>query len=229
MIALQDVSVDLGRTAVLRHVTLHLEPGTTTAVVGPNGGGKSTLLGVISGRVRQSAGSVRVGGDVADVLQSTTVDPQLRLLVEDVVRMGRYPSLGLLGRHRSADREQVRAALDRVGLLGLRRRPFGELSGGQRQRVLIAQGLAQGAPILLLDEPSSALDARSRCAIVEILDEEAAAGRTIVFSTHHRDEAEAADSVVAVAVECLCCATPDEAFARPTVAALLPDHASPVR
>lgn len=228
MIDLQDVSVDLGRTTALRHVTLSIQPGTTTAVVGPNGGGKSTLLGVISGRVRQTAGSVRVEGSVADVLQSTTVDPRLRLRVQDVVRMGRYPSLGLFRPQRSVDRQHVRAALDRVGMLALARRPFDELSGGRRHRVLIAQGLAQGAPILLLDEPSGALDAHSRCAIVEVLDEEAAAGRTVVFSTHHRDEAEAADAVVAVAVECLCCARPDDAFSQPDIAAILPGPTRPV-
>jgi zinc/manganese transport system ATP-binding protein len=201
-------------------VSLTIDPGTITAVIGPNGAGKSTLFALISGRLRPTTGTVTTSGAVADVLQATAVDPQLRLTVDDVVCMGRYPARGLLKPLRRPDRQACEEALDRVGLLDLRRRPLNSLSGGQRQRALVAQGIVQKAPVLLLDEPAAGLDVPSQQRILEVIGAEADAGRTVLFSTHHLPDATYADTVVALAGRCVCCAPPRTALHDPAVTAL---------
>lgn len=208
MIDLQDVSAHRGGQLALRDVSLRIEPGTITAVIGPNGAGKSTLFGLISGRLRPTSGRIEIAGAVAEVLQSTTVDPQVRLTVHDVVCMGRYPNCGTLRRLRAADRAAVDAALGRVELSPLANRTLDELSGGQRQRALIAQGIAQDAPVLLLDEPAAGLDGVSQRRVLDVMRELADAGRTVVFSTHHLPDIDCADTVIALSCECVCCAPP---------------------
>lgn len=220
MIELDRVSAHRGGRMALQDVNMRLEPGTLTAVVGPNGGGKSTLLGLLSGRIRPTSGTVRREGAVAEVLQATTVDAQVRLTVHDVVCMGRYPTCGALRRFRPADRSAVDLALQHVDLLTHRRRTFDELSGGQRQRVLLAQGIAQDAPILLLDEPSAGLDSRSQRQVMDVIRRQADAGRTVVIVTHDLAEAATADLVVALSCTCICCAAPSEAFSTPSFRAL---------
>ncbi len=227
MIELDHVSAHRGGRVALRDVSFHIAPGTVTAVIGPNGAGKSTLFGLLSGRFPGSAGTIGLGGAVAEVLQATVVDPQVRLTVRDVVRMGRYPSLGRLRRFRSADHRAVDAAIDHVDLHGLRHRPLAELSGGQRQRALIAQGIAQDASILLLDEPAAGLDGISQRRILGMMRDLADEGRTVVFSTHHLPDANSADLVVALACNCICCAAPDAALRDTSVRALFdPFHES---
>lgn len=228
MIDLQQVTAHRGRQVALRDVTLRIEPGTVTAVVGPNGAGKSTLFGLISGRLRPTEGTVVVDGDVAEVLQATSVDSQVRLTVHDVVCMGRYPTCGHLRRFRPADRAAVADALTDVGLDGHARRSLDELSGGQRQRAILAQGIAQDAPILLLDEPASGLDRPSQQRVLDVIRAQADRGRTVLFSTHHLPDATHADQVIALACECICCAPPDTVFADPGVRALF-DPLPPTR
>lgn len=220
--AVQLCAVDAyhGRTRALQAVSLSVSTGTVTAVIGPNGAGKSTMFALISGRLSPSAGTVSTSGVVADVLQATAIDSQLRLTVDDVVRMGRYRSVGLLSPLRRADRRECHKALDRVGLLDLRRRPINELSGGQRQRAMVAQGLVQEAPVLLLDEPATGLDAPSQRQVLDLMRAEAESGRTVLFSTHQLAEATHADTVIALAGHCICCAPPATALHNPAVAAL---------
>ena len=231
-ISLHSASVRRGSNEALRNVTFDVPAGTLSAVVGPNGAGKSSLFGLLSGRLDPSAGTAAVSGDVAEVLQSTGIDDDLALTVDDVVRIGRFPSLGLLRPMRAADRRIVDDALDAVDLLPLRRRPVQELSGGQRQRALLAQGLAQAAPILLLDEPTSGLDLPSQRLVLQILRREADRGTTVLFATHDLAEAATADNVIVLACECVCCAPPVDALADPAVtalfgpAALAPDEAT---
>ena len=228
MIDLHQVTAHRGRQVALRDVSLHIEPGTVTAVVGPNGAGKSTLFGLLSGRLRPSSGTVTVGGAVAEVLQATSVDPQVRLTVHDVVCMGRYPTCGHLRRFRPEDRSAVSEALVDVGLDEHARRSLDQLSGGQRQRALLAQGLAQDAPILLLDEPATGLDRPSQQRILDVIRTQADRGRTVLFSTHHLPDALHADLVIALACECICCAAPDTVFEDPSVRALF-DPLPPAR
>ena len=219
-VVLEGVEARRGSRVVLRDLTFALQPGTLTAVIGPNGAGKSSLFGPLSGRLRPTKGTLRVRGPVAEVLQSTEIDEQLRLTVDDAVRMGRYPTRGYLRPMRHCDRQIVDDALAATDLLALRRRPINELSGGQRQRVLVAQGLAQQAPILLLDEPTAGLDRRSQRQLLEITRAEAARGTTVVIVTHDLDEAAQADNLIVLACECVCCAPPTTALADPAVTAL---------
>ncbi|MDY7103234.1 MAG: metal ABC transporter ATP-binding protein [Actinomycetota bacterium] len=229
MIELENVTAHRGGRVALRDVTLHIRPGTVTALIGPNGAGKSTLFGLISGRLRPSAGTLTLGGAVAEVLQATAVDPHLRLTVHDVVCMGRYPTCGRLRRFRPVDRAAVADAIDDVELADLRRRTLDELSGGQRQRALIGQGIAQDAPILLLDEPAAGLDGASQRRVLDIIRAQADRGRTVVFSTHHLPDAAHADLVIALDCTCVCCASPDEALEDPGVRALFVPFAPPRR
>jgi ABC-type Mn2+/Zn2+ transport system ATPase subunit len=220
MIELDHVTAHRGERLALRDVSLRIEPGTLSAVIGPNGAGKSTLFGLVSGRLRPTAGTVTVGEGVAEVLQVTALDPHVRLTVHDVVCMGRYPSCGRIRRFRPADRLAVDTAIGYVNLHDLQRRTLDELSGGQRQRALIAQGIAQDAPVLLLDEPAAGLDGISQRRILDMMRALADEGRTVVFSTHHLPDARHADLVVALACNCVCCATPEAALDDASVRAL---------
>lgn len=216
-ITVDRVDAHRGSTLALCDISLTVAAGSVVSVIGPNGAGKSTLFALLAQRLDPTTGSVTVHGSVADVLQATMVDPFLQLSVEDVVRMGRYRNRGLLRPMRRHDRELVDQAIERVALTELRRRPIGQLSGGQRQRALIAQGLAQDAPILLLDEPAAGLDLPSQEQILEVIEAEADEGRTVLFTTHDLAAAAHADVVVALACSCVCCAPPADALAAPEV------------
>ncbi len=220
-VILEAVDMYRGRRLALRDITFALRPGTLTAVIGPNGAGKSSLFGAISGRLRPTNGTVEVRGPVAEVLQHTEIDQQLPLTVDDVVRIGRFPAKGLLRPLRGGDRQVVTDVLAATDLLDLRRRSISELSGGQRQRALLAQGLAQQAPILLLDEPTAGLDRRSQRQLMTIIREEATRGTTVLVATHDLDEAAEADNLIVLACECICCAPPVSALADPAVTALI--------
>lgn len=151
---------------ILREVSFAIEPREFVYVIGPNGGGKTTLLKLILGLLEPSAGEVRVFGRpprecrrrIGYMPQHATLDPQFPVCVGDVVLMGRLGGRTRIGSYSRADRAAARAALDEVGLADLLRRPFSALSGGQRQRVLIARALACEPEILLLDEPTANLD-----------------------------------------------------------------------
>jgi ABC-type Mn2+/Zn2+ transport system ATPase subunit len=217
---LDAVEVQRGRRVALRDVSFAVRPGTLTAVIGPNGAGKSSLFGLLSGRIRPSKGRFQTDGPVAEVLQATDVDEQLCLTVEDVVRLGRYPARGFFRPMRTNDHKIIDQALAATEMLDLRRRPINELSGGQRQRAMVAQGLAQQAPILLLDEPMAGLDRRSQRHLLKIIRAETKRGTTVLFATHDLDHADQADNLIVLACECLCCAPPVTAMSDPAVAAL---------
>ena len=220
--AIQMRSVEVHRAGrlALKDVSFEIPTGSLTAVIGPNGAGKSSLFGVLSGRLNTTSGAARVNGAVAEVLQSTAIDADLPLNVEDVVRMGRYEQRGLFSRFNSTDKEILDEALDTMQISNLRKRPIHELSGGQKQRVLVAQGLVQDAPVLLLDEPTTGLDVPSQALITSAMKSAAAKGKTVLFSTHNLNEAGEADYLIVLASECICCAPPIDAFADPAVTAL---------
>lgn len=183
---------------------LELPAGGIIAVIGPNGSGKSTLLHALAGLIRPAAGTLSVLGSdpvasrdrISFVLQSTAVPRGTPITVAETVAMGRYPSLGLLGRRRAVDRERVKAAMDRLEITELRGRHLTELSGGQRQRVYVAQGIAQDHELLLLDEPLTGLDLVSARTIDRIIHGERDRGCSVVLTTHDLEEARAADHVV---------------------------------
>ncbi|MEO8207964.1 MAG: metal ABC transporter ATP-binding protein [Chloroflexota bacterium] len=204
---LRDVSVGYEDRPVLDAVNLELETGALTAVVGPNGGGKSTLLKLIAGLLRPWAGEIMVLGgapgaharSVAYVPQAEAVDWSFPVCAGDVVMMGRYPRLGPVRRPAAADHAAVAAALEQVGMAPFARRQIGALSGGQRRRVFLARALASEPELYLLDEPVTGVDAATQEDLMRILDAEARAGKTVIASTH--DLASAAQhfrSIVAV-------------------------------
>jgi ABC-type Mn2+/Zn2+ transport system ATPase subunit len=186
---------DPGRP-VLRDVTFTLETGQALAVLGPNGGGKTTLLRVLLGELSVLAGACRVEGRAAYVAQSGRARLDFPVSALDVVLMGAYsrtPAWRRLGR---AERTRAQGVLERVGLRAEAKRRFGELSGGQRQRVLIARALLQDAPLLLLDEPFTGVDRASEAGLLGILDELRAEGRGLVVSTHDIEHARRWDRVL---------------------------------
>jgi ABC-type Mn2+/Zn2+ transport system ATPase subunit len=200
LLSINGLEVRYDNRSVLRDVDLTVGRGTTVAVIGPNGSGKSTLLGVIAGLVAPSGGRVEVDrGAVALVLQATDVDRSLPITVQETVRMGRYPHRGMFGRFRAEDHRAVARAMARTNVADLAARQLHELSGGQRQRVLVAQGLAQEAELLLLDEPVTGLDLPSQQVILDVIAEERAAGRSVIFTTHSLEEAATCDLVVLLA------------------------------
>ncbi len=203
-----------GRVA-LDDATFDLPTGLAVALIGPNGSGKTSLLRAIAGLLPPRRGVLEVAaagrrGGVSLVLQTTDVDPGLPLTVGEAVAMARYPHRGVLRPLTKADRRAVDVALARLEVDDLRRRQLSELSGGQRQRVLVAQGLAQEADLVLLDEPVTALDARSHTLIDGAIDEERAAGRTVITSTHDLADARRADLVVLLAGRVVGIGPPDE-------------------
>jgi ABC-type Mn2+/Zn2+ transport system ATPase subunit len=193
-----EVCVHFGSTVALAPTSFEMR-GSSVALVGSNGSGKTTLLSTIAGLIRPTAGSIRVDGTVAMVTQAPHHHRWMPLTVDEVLRMGRYPARGLIGRLRHSDRAIVADAAELLEVRHLRRRPFGELSGGQRQRVLVAQALAAEPDILLLDEPVTGLDLPSQLRILDVIADHARQGGLVVFSTHHLAEARRADRVMLMA------------------------------
>jgi energy-coupling factor transport system ATP-binding protein len=186
----------------LAGVSLELRAGEYVGVVGPNGGGKSTLLRLINGLLRTDSGNVRVGGlDPASepylvrrrvgMLFQNPENGLVAPFVEDDVAFG----LENLGVERTEMRERVREAIRAVGLEGYERREPHTLSGGEKQRVALAGLLALDSEVLLLDEPTSMLDAAGRTEVLERL-EALRGSRTVVHVTHHLDELLDADRVL---------------------------------
>lgn len=222
VVTARDLVLAHDRTVAVDRADLDLPAGGLTAVIGPNGSGKSTLLRALSGLHAPRSGDLLVCGappgrhEVAHVLQTQHVNHALPVTVAEVVRMGRYRRRGPFRRLTAEDREAIDRAMRRVEVTDLADRHLDELSGGQRQRVYLAQGLAQEAELLLLDEPVTGLDLTSLDRIAEVLREETSAGRTVVITTHELHTAQAADHVVLLAGRVVASGTPDEV--------LTPDH-----
>lgn len=202
------VSVALGGAPVLTDVTLAVHPGEVVALVGPNGAGKSTLLGAMAGDIRPSSGQVRVGGlDAVDAparelarvravqLQEATLS--FAFTARAVVEMGRSPWQGRFGAGVDDDDAVVTLSLDRADVSHLSQRRFPTLSGGEKARVSFARVLAQTTPVLLLDEPTAALDIRHQEALLSEARACADVGCAVVVVLHDLSLAGAyADRVV---------------------------------
>lgn len=193
-----DLSLAYGRSLVVDTVQLTLPPGRLTAVVGPNGCGKSTLLAGLSRLHRPAAGAVLLDGRALARLPAREAARRIGLLpqsadapdgltVADLVRFGRQPHQGLLRQWSPQDQEAVDPALVVADMAALADRPLETLSGGQRQRAWIAEAVAQDTAVLLLDEPTAALDLGHQLEVCELLRGLAAAGRTVVVVVHDLD------------------------------------------
>ena len=194
------LSASYGAGAVaLRDVTFSASGGQAVAVLGPNGGGKTTLFRVLLGELPAATGRATVAGTIAYVPQTERSRLDFPVSALDVVLMGAYARTPWYRRIGARDRAAARAALERVGLGDRASTRFGALSGGQRQRVLIARSLVQDARVLLLDEPFAGVDRASEEAIMGILDELRAEGRVLLIATHDVDQARGWDRVLCLA------------------------------
>jgi ABC-type Mn2+/Zn2+ transport system ATPase subunit len=191
LVALRGATVGFGRRAVLSGIDVELAPGDFLAMVGPNGGGKTTLLRSLLGTLRLVSGRreqprpVRVGY----VPQRDQVDEIWPFSAEEIVLMGRFPALGPGRRPGPADREAARQALAQVGAGTVADRLYRTLSGGQRQRTLIARALASEPELLALDEPTSGMDPAAELATMDLVRDLWRGGRLAVVMVSHRLEA----------------------------------------
>ncbi|MGA9871914.1 MAG: zinc ABC transporter ATP-binding protein AztA [Rhodococcus sp. (in: high G+C Gram-positive bacteria)] len=196
-VSVHSLSVAYGSTTALTDVSATFAPGTVTALVGHNGSGKSTLLQTLAGIVRPTSGTVAIGRRrVSYVPQRSDVNDRMSISVREVVEMGTWPRRGILGRPRVEEREAVDSAIERLRLTELRSRRLSTLSGGQRQRALLAQALVERGDLVLLDEPTTGLDAEAREIIDSVVADEAARGATVVMATHDADDARRAHATI---------------------------------
>lgn len=193
-IEIKGVTVRYQGKIALENATASVPTGTICGLVGMNGAGKSTLFKSIMAAVPLSKGSVRLAGHtvktaqkkgiVAYVPQTEAVDWNFPVSVRDVVMMGRYGFMNIFRWASKKDYEAVAKALERVQLSDLADRQIGQLSGGQRKRVFVARALAQGASILLLDEPFAGVDAKTEASLVELLRDLQKQGVTTLIAAH---------------------------------------------
>ncbi len=232
--ALQTRGLDVGygRRCVVGNVTLDLVPGEVLCLVGPNGSGKSTLLKTIAGQIAPLGGSVLLDGRDASSFKADELARNLSVMLTgrmacemlsclDVVETGRIPYTNALGTLREADREAVKSAMQAIGAWELRERDFMQISDGQRQRVLLARAIAQDAPVMALDEPTSYLDIRHQLELLAcVRDLARTRGWTCLLSLHELALAQK----VADRVACVCeggiyaQGAPEDVLDAPTVA-----------
>jgi len=191
-VRVRNVSAGYDGRPAIENVSLDIGAGSLVAILGPNGGGKSTLLKVVAGLLKPWSGTVDVLGApagreahrVAYVPQAELVDWSFPVTVWDVVMMGRYPRLGPIRRPSAADRDAVHEALHSVGMAERSRTQIGSLSGGQRRRAFLARALAANPDLYLLDEPVTGVDVTTQEDLMHLLEAEAIRGKTIVATTH---------------------------------------------
>jgi manganese/iron transport system ATP-binding protein/manganese/zinc/iron transport system ATP- binding protein len=224
-----------GGEAVLTEVAFAVEPGRSVCVLGPNGGGKTTLFRVLLGELPPAAGRFHVAGRPAYVAQTERTRLDFPVTALDVAVMG------ALARGRwwlppgRDERAAARAALDRVGLAAEAGVRFGELSGGQRQRALLARALVQDARVLLLDEPLSGVDPASAALIGGVFGDLRDAGRTLMVSSHDVESARRFDLVLCLNRRQVAFGPPSEVLDRSTLEAtyghelIVLDDAGPAR
>lgn len=178
LVKLEDVWVYRGNVPVLEGINLSIKPRDFVGIIGPNGGGKTTLLKVILGLITPNRGKVLVMGKppmkardaIGYIPQHSLFDRDFPINVWEVVLMGRYGRTGLLKRYGSDDKDAAEQALRSVGMLEFRDRQVGRLSGGEQQRVFIARALVGEPKLLLLDEPTASVDVNMQAEFYELLE-----------------------------------------------------------
>lgn len=198
LLSCENVHVNYGPVRALTGASFTLDTGRICGLIGMNGSGKSTLFKAIMGVVPAHAGTITLDGQavggkrahrhragiVSYVPQSEEIDWTFPISVREVVSMGRYRTLGITRHLRAADRTAVDEALARVELTDLADRQIGALSGGQRKRAFVARAIAQGARLLLLDEPFAGVDKRSEAMLIQVIKQLRDEGATVLVSTH---------------------------------------------
>lgn len=192
IIEVHDLTVSYDKKPVLWNVDFTIPAGALVGIIGPNGAGKSTLIKAVMGLLPLSSGYTKLFGEnlndvrkrVSYVPQRESVDWDFPASVMDIALMGRYGQRGLFNRITAEDRSIARQALEQVHMLEFANRQIGQLSGGQQQRVFLARALAQQADLYFMDEPFAGVDAATESAIIELLKELKAQGKTILV-VHH--------------------------------------------
>ena len=191
-ICFENVTVTYDRHPAVHHVSGCFPPGSLTAVTGPNGAGKSTLLKALMGELSQAEGTISFGGlsirDIGYLPQAADIDRHFPLSVADTIMLGSWRLTGAFGGATSQVAERARRALIAVGLEGFERRHIGALSAGQFQRVLFARLLLQDAKVVVLDEPFTAIDARTTRDLLEIILRWHGDGRTVIAVLHDYEQ-----------------------------------------
>ena len=197
VVCVSDVSFAYDGRPALEHITLHVKQGSTLGIIGPNGGGKSTLLKLVLGTLTPDSGTITIegmspkaacarGDVVGYVPQRHTLDWNFPITVRQVVELGLYGKKGLFGRYGRQDRQKVQESLEAVGMAKLSGQPIGDLSGGQQQRVFIARALVSTPRILFLDEPTTGIDQGAQETFAALLSEiKERYGLTIVMVSHN--------------------------------------------
>lgn len=191
-IEVNDLTVAYQRTPVLEEVTFHVPKGILMGIIGPNGAGKSTLIKAVLDLIPRASGQVQIFGKpykeqrklVGYVPQRGSVDWDFPTNALDVVLMGRYGHIGWFKRPSKQDKQRAMACLDMVGMADFAQRQISQLSGGQQQRVFLARALIQEAQIYFMDEPFVGVDAATEKAIIALLNELKAQGKTVIV-VHH--------------------------------------------
>jgi ABC-type Mn2+/Zn2+ transport system ATPase subunit len=219
-VEVRDLHVRYDRVEALTGLSFSVADGTALGIVGPNGSGKSTLLKAVAGLVVPSSGSVLVQGSpprrlppgtIGYVPQIEDVDWKFPVSVRDVVTMGRYPRIGPFARFSADDHDAVARALASLDLESLADRHISELSGGQQQRAFVARAIAQDPRVLLLDEPTTGVDAATEDALLAIVRGLVAGGLPVLMTTHDLDRAsEWFDRLIVVDRKILADGEPDE-------------------
>jgi len=189
-IRFDDLTLGYDRHPVIHHLDGRIERGSLTAVVGPNGAGKSTLLKAIVGTIKPLQGAVEVSSgrqNVAWLPQAADLDRSFPINVYDLVSMGLLRGCGLFGGIGRRDRRRIEEAVAAVGLTGFEDRAVGTLSGGQMQRALFARLLLQDAQVILLDEPLTAIDAKTASDLLALVRRWHSEERTVVAVLHDLD------------------------------------------
>ncbi|MFC5508978.1 MULTISPECIES: zinc ABC transporter ATP-binding protein AztA [Hyphomicrobiales] len=185
-IRLTDLTLGYDRHPAVHHLSGEIATGSLTAIVGPNGAGKSTLLKGIAGALSPLGGDIALarGRRLAYLPQQAELDRSFPIHVYDLVAMGLWNRAGIFGRIGGGAAAKIEAAIAAVGLAGFERRPIGALSGGQMQRALFARLLLQDADIILLDEPFTAIDARTTADLLALVQRWHGESRTVVAVLH---------------------------------------------
>ncbi len=194
ILQVENLTVAYERHPAVHHVSGAFHAGSLTAIAGPNGAGKSTLLKSIIGELRPSEGRIIHALNRTDfgyLPQAADINRRFPISVLDTVMLGAWKSAGAFGRITTAQLEAGRHALSAVGLEGFEKRPIGSLSAGQFQRVLFARLLVQDAKVILLDEPFTAIDARTTRDLLDIVARWHGEGRTVIAVLHDFDQVRA--------------------------------------
>ena len=219
LVRVDDLEAGYGGAPVLSGVSFALLAGQRIGVLGPNGGGKTTLFRMMLGELVPLAGTLRVPERFGVVPQTERSRLDFPVSALDVALMGSISTLPWWRRPGRAERRAALSALDAVGLRDLAGATFGDLSGGQRQRVLVARALVQDAPVILLDEPFTGLDAPSAERLEALLGELTAQGRGVMIATHDVDQARCWDRVLCLNRRQIAFGAPAEVLDRPVLEA----------